>query len=354
MRPTRAILFSMLLFSGCIIGAFGSGRKEAMSEGNDSFLVGEYDRALLAYEKAAVDNPESPYVFFNRGTAYYRMNELESAKDQFQQAALKSKDLILEAMAFYNLGNTVFRQAEKMIQEGLEEAIAHYEEALLHYRRTLEIDPNYSDAAHNMEVTRLVLKNLLDQLSKQQEEQQAHQEAMEDIVKRLQALAEDEAKTLDVNREVSSLENAQEKRDLLVPRILDLKTDQDTIRQGTEEVYRDLEDLAGQHSAVDHVGLSLVEQALASTELGGLDLKSAYPNQERALAELIAALDDLTEENPQSEEEESGEDTEDAPGQDDTAAYTDERAQDIVDEEKEDRDRRAEAQARFQDVDRDW
>ena len=69
-------------------------------------------------------------------------------------------------------------------------------------------------------------------------------------------------------------------------------------------------------------------------------------------------MDALTEDGSQSQEESAGEETaaeeQEAEGETNEAAMVDERAQDIVDEERENRERRAQTQARYQDVERDW
>ena len=368
---------SILLLAICASTALGSGRKDAAIEGNTAFISGDYDSALMEYEKAAVDNPESPYLLFNKGAAHYKLDDLEKAKEFFSQAAIKAQDLDLEAKAFYNLGNTVFRQAEKLVQEDLEKAIAGYEDCLLHYRRALQIKSDYSDAAHNTEVTRLVLKDLLDRLKKQQEEQAVQQEALAEIIRRLQELMEEESGEISDNRELSAMSADADLGEELKKRILELKSKQETTLGGSAEVSSKLKNLstgggtpgnpAGPvQEALDHLNLSMVEQGIAVSELGSYDLSAAMPSQESALEELFGALQALTDESPQSEEGQAEEDTEpqeagsqgesenENEDEEDAAAAVDEQAKDIVDEERENREQRVQAQARYQDVERDW
>ena len=94
----------------------------------------------------------------------------------FETAALKSKDLQLEARCCYNLGNTLFRQAQRQMDSDLKKALTAYQDAVKHYRDALKRDSDLRDAAHNIEITRLIIKDILDKIKKKEEEQKKQQE----------------------------------------------------------------------------------------------------------------------------------------------------------------------------------
>ncbi|MCK4235676.1 MAG: tetratricopeptide repeat protein, partial [Candidatus Krumholzibacteria bacterium] len=159
-----------------------------VAKGNGSFKKGDYDRAIELYEKASVRAPESPVIAFNLGDAFYRTGEFGAAREYFGDAALKAKDLSLEAGAWYNSGNCAFREAERQVDSDMEKALELYQEAVRFYMTALEKDPQLTDAAHNLEVTRLVIKDLLDKIKKQQEMMKEQQERMKEVVDSLLSL----------------------------------------------------------------------------------------------------------------------------------------------------------------------
>lgn len=154
--------------------------KDLIQEGNVAYLSGEYDKALAAYEEASVDAPESPFIYFNKGTALYKKGDYSSAIEAFEKAALKSKDLALEAKAKFNLGNCLFREAERQSDSDLNKSLEACQKSIAHYQESLELDPDLTEAAENIEVVRLVMKNILDEINKRKEEAKQQQEAMEE------------------------------------------------------------------------------------------------------------------------------------------------------------------------------
>ena len=123
-------------------------------EGNRLFEKGEYEEALKRYQEAQVEDPESPYLHFNAGDAFYKMGDFEAAMQEFGRA-LNGKDASLQAGTYYNLGNTFFRQQK--LQEAAEA-----------YKKSLELRPDDLDAKINLEL----VQEMLEQQQQQQQQQQ--------------------------------------------------------------------------------------------------------------------------------------------------------------------------------------
>lgn len=129
-----------------------AGRAETR-EGNRLYEEGRFGEAHEKYLEALLEAPDSPVIRFNDGNALYQGEDYESALESFR-AAVESGDPELAAAAWYNLGNTLYRQG----------ALA---ESLEAFKQALRADPADADAKHNLE---RVLEQMREQ--EQQEQQQ--------------------------------------------------------------------------------------------------------------------------------------------------------------------------------------
>lgn len=346
-----------------------------VARGNGSLKGGDYDRAVEYYEKASVRAPESPVIAFNMGNAYYRKEEFSKARGYFEDATLKSRDLELEAKAWYNMGNCAFREAGRQVDSDMEKALEYYQECVRFYGTALEKDPELTDAAHNMEVARLVIKDLLDRIKKQQEEQKEQQEMMKEVVDSLVALIE---RQRDVMKQGEKLEGEKTaKTGAWNEKVKGLETKQGGIEKGTGDVRDRLGELfPGEQpppqvkDASSHLDTSLVNQEDAVEDLSGKDPGEAAEDQGLALEQLEKALEALAEgQNPpqdQSGEEEQQSQQKEQPQQDQQDAPDesgkqgekkprDETASGILDEEKENKKKRQkQARQSYRPVEKDW
>jgi Ca-activated chloride channel family protein len=153
--------------------------RRRVDAGNRLFADGEYAEAINAYNEALVDRPEALRPKFNKAASYYRLDDLGEAIDLFQEVAAKTKDMSLVAKAKYNLGNCFFQRGTKQRDSDLQKAIDEMKASIAFWRQVLEIEPENAKAARNIEVARLTIKDLLDQLKKQQDQQQEQQQDQE-------------------------------------------------------------------------------------------------------------------------------------------------------------------------------
>jgi tetratricopeptide (TPR) repeat protein len=144
--------------------------RDLVAEGNALYHSGNAGQALEAYEKAGAEAPEAAEIWFDKGDAYLRMQEYEKAREAFQRAASLTKDLGLEARSHHNLGMASFEEAGKE-KNGADpkKMLSLYEQSVRHYRDALRIDPELKESAQNLEMTRLIMKDLMDQIKKQEE-----------------------------------------------------------------------------------------------------------------------------------------------------------------------------------------
>jgi len=94
---------------------------------------GEYDRAILVYNKAIENDPGKAAAYFNRGVTYYDNGEYERAILDYTKAI--EIDLRFPE-AYYNRGMIYANKGE-------------YDRAILDYSKAIEVNPKYTDAYIN-------------------------------------------------------------------------------------------------------------------------------------------------------------------------------------------------------------
>jgi len=116
------------------------------------YNAGNYTNALQEFERLAEANTNDLRLVFNAGAAAYRATNFDAALRDFQTAAL-SPDIKLQQQAFYNLGNTLYRQGELKFEpdtEGLDAMEETWQQAVKSYEHAAELNTNDLDAAYNL------------------------------------------------------------------------------------------------------------------------------------------------------------------------------------------------------------
>jgi len=358
--------------------AYAGSMTDLIEEGNIAYLAGEYDKALSAYEEASVEAPESPVIYFNKGGTLYQMGDYAAATDAFEKAALKTKDSQLEAKSRFNLGNCSFREAERQQDSDLNKALEALTNSIQHYQEALKLAPEFVEAAENIEVARLMMKNILDAVNKQKESAQQQQEAMEQAAKKIEELIERQQQALDRNQQLDDERRSKGDSEALRQQVQDLAKEQRDLQTETEELSKNMPKPAGQQSlseetpAEKHIKNAEKEQNAAAEHLEGNHTSEAEPNQEKAIKELKEAMESLQgnqgsggqkqeqqQRNQQEQEGVSPQEEPQNPGeqQEEQAAEAQlmEDAHDILDEEKDNREQRQmQAAGAYRDVDKDW
>jgi len=172
--PYLLALGILAVLSSLSLGATGSVR-EMLRQGNRLYGDRQFADAVNNYNDALVEQPQAVEPKFNKANSYYRLDDLAEAMDLYQQVAADSKDMSLVARAKYNLGNCYFRRGAKQRDSNLQKALEDMETSIATWRQVLDLDPQNQKAARNIEVARLTIKDILDQMKKQQEEQKKQQ-----------------------------------------------------------------------------------------------------------------------------------------------------------------------------------
>ena len=141
---TAVVMLGMIFLTAEISASPASALRE--------YRAGNYTNALQEFERLAEVNTNDLRLVFNAGTAAYRATNYDAASADFQTAAL-SPDLKVQQQAYYNLGNTLYRQGELKFEpdtEGLDAMEQTWQQAVRNYQHAAELNTNDVDAAWNL------------------------------------------------------------------------------------------------------------------------------------------------------------------------------------------------------------
>ena len=160
---TKIILLIILLGLGTSLLSqtdrkFNRKAYKAMEDGN-------YNEAILNYQKALKENPEQLEYSNNLGHAYYRNQNYESAAESYVEYAQKPG--VTRAEQFHNLGNA-FLQA------------GNYDKSIQSYIESLKIDPESDDTKYNLSMAQAMLKQQQQQQQQQNQDQNQDQDKNQD------------------------------------------------------------------------------------------------------------------------------------------------------------------------------
>ena len=172
-RPYSSVLIVLLLVS--VSAARTDSVRQMLRQGNRLYGDGQYAEAVNKYNEALIEQPQVLEPKFNKANSYYRLDDLGQAMDLYREVAAGSKDMALVTKAKYNLGNCFFQRGAKQRDSDLQKALEDMKTSITYWRQVLDIDPDNEKAARNIEVARLTIKDILDQLKQQQKDQQNQQ-----------------------------------------------------------------------------------------------------------------------------------------------------------------------------------
>ena len=144
--------------------------EQAERDGRQAFADGRFGDAAGAFGAASEARPGVAELLYDSGISAYRAGDLEGAVGLLRQAVEQAGRPELAAAGHFALGNLGVRAVEQALigQGGApadpQAAIDGLTAAAQSYRRALDLHPEWQDAAHNLEATRLRLQQLLQQL----------------------------------------------------------------------------------------------------------------------------------------------------------------------------------------------
>ena len=179
-KKAKVIVTIFLLVCAAVQSADAESAGLWAHQGNRLYGRGEYNQAIEKYDQALIEQPTALEPKFNKANSYYRLDDLDKAIQLYKEVAADSKDMALVTKSKYNLGNSWFQQGCKQRDSNLQKALEDLKTSIAHWRTVLDIEAENEKAAKNIEVARLMIKDIIDQLNKQQQDPNQPQQQQQD------------------------------------------------------------------------------------------------------------------------------------------------------------------------------
>jgi Ca-activated chloride channel family protein len=130
-----------------------------------AYEQGDFQTAARDYSAAAAHHPKQPLLQFDAGTAAYKAGEFPEAARAFEasltaQSSGNAQRLADQEDAFYNLGNTLYREGQKTEQVNPQETIQTWTHAVKTYDAALQLRPDDADSKFNRDLVNRKLEAL--------------------------------------------------------------------------------------------------------------------------------------------------------------------------------------------------
>ncbi len=299
------LLLTALLLAPVAAGAESA--RDLVESGNRSYAAGDYDKALEAYGKALGLESDAAEILFNQGNALFMKGDYDKAREAYQAAALKTRDLALEAAAHYNSGNTDFADGRRQLETDPRKALSRWGESVRQYQEALRKDPSLKEAAQNIEMVRLAMKDLADRMKQAEQQAREQQERREAIQREIEEVLGEQQARMEQNQALRR-KAEQEPPESTEREARKLAEEQEKTREKTGEVADKLKALeSGDHPGSDDPGKAgpdktparenlekaMDAQRSASGKLEKTELEEAQGDQQEAVRRLQEALEAL-------------------------------------------------------------
>ena len=383
---TTAIITAALVQLAFIQVTLADSVQDLVRQGNSLYDKGNFNDALKAYDQSLIDQPQILDPKFNKADCYFRLDDLAKAIDLNNEVAADSKDMKLVEKAKYNLGNCYFQQGTKQKDSDLQKALEDLKTSIVCWRGALELNPENEMAAKNIEVARLTIKDIIDQINKQKKQQEQQAEKQKQLQDQLKELAEQQKalaqKTEQTKKDVDNGKiNPQQAGDSYKQQA----REQSQLKDKTEKTSQQIQQQDPNNPPPQQIqqAASELQQAVdaqsdAEKQLNASDGNTAKQAQDKAAEHLDNALKDLSQNNQQQQQKQEQEKKEQQQGQQQqqeknqqaqkseqsgqqqqkeqqAAAAPDTTAQDILNKEQQEKEQRqTQQQGGYQKVEKDW
>lgn len=132
-----------------------------MTAGDEAFRLRNYTEAARSYAIASDSAPRVPEVLYDLAVSLYRMRLYDEASTDFGKAEEASRDPHFRALCKLGQANSAYRMVRGADAMRTAQAL---QQVLARYREARALDPSLADVAHNIEVVKVRLESLKDQL----------------------------------------------------------------------------------------------------------------------------------------------------------------------------------------------
>lgn len=154
------IAFVILLSTASL---FAQTERSLVRKGNKLYKQAEYYDAAVSYQKAVDENPKSDKAVYNLGNAYYQQQNFEEALQHYGHVGERTHNPKLESKSLYNAGNSLLSQEK-------------YAESIPYFKQALRRNPSDEDARYNLAYA---MAKMTEQQNQSEENQQGENEDKE-------------------------------------------------------------------------------------------------------------------------------------------------------------------------------
>lgn len=180
-RASRFLLLAVCVCGVAPASALAQSAPTIIRKGNEQYRAGNFADALKTYESAAKVDPDSLEAKFNQGVAAFKAGDTELSRRLFREVDSAGGNPELASAARYNLGVLETQQLHAAPPDDPEKALESLKSAASQFRGSLDLSPHDADAARNLELTRLAIKDLREQIERQKELQRQMQELKDQL-----------------------------------------------------------------------------------------------------------------------------------------------------------------------------
>ncbi len=154
-----------------IYGLIFSSQAMAAENPDELYKQGHFAEAEKAYARKDMDRPKDIRYRYNRGCAAYQNSDFQGAGAAFSSVLRRSDDEQVQYRAFYNLGNTSFKQGD-------------FNSAVEQYRQALLCNPESEDAGYNLELSLRELEKLKKKKAQDKQDQKGDKKGQSETGKK--------------------------------------------------------------------------------------------------------------------------------------------------------------------------
>lgn len=157
-------------------GALWASDASLAEEGGREYAAGNFAKALEIYDealKSAATGNRAP-LLFNRANALYRLGRLAEAEEAYREAAAADGGLSRDSA--FNQGNAAWQAARTLQEKEPQKALEGMTRSEALFRRALEQAPGDPDSAYNLDLVRREIHKLRQRLPPPQGQPQQNQD----------------------------------------------------------------------------------------------------------------------------------------------------------------------------------
>lgn len=134
-----------MVFALGVATGYSQSEKKRIRQGNSEYKEGNFQEAEKEYRKALMEKPGYAKGTFNLGDAMYEQENYEESNKLFTEVTERVTNTGQKSAAYYNLGNSYMK--ENKFKESIEE-----------FKNSLRLNPADANAKYNLEYARKKLK----------------------------------------------------------------------------------------------------------------------------------------------------------------------------------------------------